>query len=140
MQARFGDDVHTAAQQILRIQQQAAQGKSAGPWGQGHQQINVTVVAAVSTAHRTKNPNIRDAAPACQSQQFGAVDFDQRMHGPQCSHAEMAAALAAALGVSLRWNTRAEALQVDGSGITGANWPATASTCATRAAARWSMW
>ena len=80
MQARFGDDIHTAAQQLLRIQQQPTQRQGAGAWGQGHQQINVAVVAAVAAAHRAKNPNTRDAAPACQGKQVGAMRFDQRMH------------------------------------------------------------
>ena len=48
MQACFGDDIHTATQQFLRIQQQATQGQGAGPWGQGHQQIKVAVVVAVA--------------------------------------------------------------------------------------------
>jgi len=85
VQARFGDDIYTAAQQLLCIQQQAAQGKAAGPWGKGHQEINVTVVAAVATAHRAEDPNTRDATSACQCQQFGAVGLDQRMHAKECS-------------------------------------------------------
>ncbi len=90
VQARLGDDVHTAAQQLLRIQQQAAQGQGAGAGREGYQQVHVAAFAGFAAAciatHRAKDPNARDAAPACQGQQFGAVGFDQRMHGRQFSH------------------------------------------------------
>ena len=79
VQTCFGDDSNTAAQQFLRIQQQATQGEGTGSRSQSHQQIDVAGGTAIVTAHRAENLYTHDAASACQGQQFGAVGFDQRM-------------------------------------------------------------
>lgn len=70
--ARFGDDIHTAAQKFQRIQQQPTQGEGAGPWSRCHQQkwwcwpnsSTVGSMARSSGANRVLLPDTAQSAEA----------------------------------------------------------------------------
>jgi hypothetical protein len=89
VQVRFGDDIHTAAQHLLRIQQPSTQSERADPTGQDHQQLDVAAggaFAALTPAHRAKNPYTRHTTLARQGEQLGAVRLDRRVQARQCLH------------------------------------------------------
>jgi len=86
VQAGFGHHIHVATQQILSIHQQPSQSQRAGPRCQCHQQIHITALAVVATAHGAKDAHTRDTAPVRESQQFFSVGLNQRVHQTQCIH------------------------------------------------------
>ena len=90
VQAGLGDQVHPAAQQFLRIQQQPAQGQALVPGASVSSRSTSLPGARVDTAYRAKHPHTRHPPPLGQCQQFGAVGFDQRIHDGECRHAEPA--------------------------------------------------
>jgi len=75
-----GVDVHMSAQQFLRVQQQPTQSEATRAGRQGHQQIDIAVIARIVAGHRAEHTHARDATTACQRQKLLAVGFDQGMH------------------------------------------------------------
>lgn len=80
MQARFGDDVHAAAQKFLSIQQLPTECQSTGAGRKRHQQIDIAVLSFSTANHRAEHAHARYAAAAGKRQKLFAVGFDQRVH------------------------------------------------------------
>ena len=80
VQETFGHYINAATKQGLSVQQKASKRETTDAGRQRHEQINIAPVVPIAARHRTEEAKVFEAVPACQSQQFVSVGFDEGVH------------------------------------------------------------
>lgn len=80
MEAGFGHDIDSAAEEVLDIHQQSAKCEPRSLGGQRNQQVDVAGVVRIAPSHRPEYPYLAHSVAFGEGQDLCAVLLDQGVH------------------------------------------------------------